>query len=126
MLASVSTGRSDFVSLKATNFIFSAPASIEGLTFSTSALPDLAAGSNAVARTVITLLAVSIEMVAIALPAYIGRVIVPSSLKPMTSLATPASRRTATRGKRSFPTAVAVPSTTSHPLSAANLDSACE
>src|SRR2546427_222587 len=78
---SVSTGRSDLVSLKATNFVLIFAASRLTDTFSTSPAPSFFAASKAVARTDTTRGLPSSLTVAITLPAYIGRVRVPSSLK---------------------------------------------
>src|ERR1019366_5808486 len=97
--ASVSCGRSLLVALNETNSILRAPASISALRFSTGATapPGLAA-SNAVPRTVNTLIGPSISTVAITLPAYVGRTKLWSSLIAVISDAIPAPRRAAEVG----------------------------
>ena len=110
MRASVRLGRSDLISLNSMNCIFLVVASRLTLTFSIGACPLGWAASKAVPRIEMTLTGPSNETVAMTLPAYIGRLKVPSALIATTSLAIPAPRCAATRGRRSLPTAVEVAS----------------
>ena len=96
--------------------VLRAPSSRLAATFSTLPLPSLAAASYAVARTEITRGEPSSLTMAKTLPAYIGRVMVPSALMPEMSAASGALSRAARRGVRSLPIAVAVATTVSMPF----------
>src|SRR5512141_1417041 len=116
--ASVSSGRSDFVSCRETNAV--PPASAVTATFSTGAFaPPIAAASNAVCRTVNRSGLADRDTVPIAFPAYIGRFTrsaSPSFSRPTMSLARGASSIPDRRGMKSFPNVEAGANTAPYPF----------
>jgi len=125
--ASVSSGRSDFVSCRPTKAV---PAgSAASATFSTGAgAPPFPAGSKAVCRTVNSQGAFASSTTPIAFPAYIGRFTrsaSPSFSSPTMSLASGASRSADTRGMKSFPKVDAGASAAPYPFSFISCATAC-
>src|SRR5512141_999902 len=116
--ASVSSGRSDFVSCRETNAV--PPASAVTATFSKGAFaPPIAAASNAVCRTVNRSGLPDRDTVPIAFPAYIGRFTrsaSPSFSRPTMSLARGASSIPDSRGMKSFPNVEAGANTAPYPI----------